>query len=140
MKTGTLFFAIDIIIITVSGFVFKKVESALYAGITVLVYMLVINMVLYGGDEARLVYIISPKKDEISGRIMKELDSGVTVLKGNGAYTGNEREVLMCVLKMKSLPEARDIVREEDKNAFMVVTQASSVFGEGYKSHDTEDL
>ena len=140
LKTGTLFFAIDIVIITVSGFVFKKVESALYAGVTVLVYMLVINMVLYGGDEARLVYIISPKKDEISERIMKELDSGVTVLKGKGAYTGNEREVLMCVLKMKALPEARDIVREEDKNAFMVVTQASSVFGEGYKSHDTEDL
>ena len=140
LKTGSLFFAIDVIIITVSGFVFKRVEAALYAGITVLVYMLVINMVLYGGDEARLVYIISPNKDKITERIMKELDSGVTVLKGKGAYTGNEREVLMCVLKMKSLPEARDIVREEDKNAFMVVTQASSVFGEGYKSHDSEDL
>ena len=140
LKTGTLFFAIDVVIITVSGFVFQKVESALYAGVTVLVYMLVINMVLYGGDEARLVYIISPAKDKITERIMKELDSGVTVLKGKGAYTGNEKDVLMCVLKMKSLPEARDIVREEDKNAFMVVTQASSVFGEGYKSHDTEDL
>ncbi|MBQ1846371.1 MAG: YitT family protein [Clostridia bacterium] len=140
MKTGNLFFAIDVIIITVSGFVFHKVESALYAGVTVLVYMLVINMVLYGGDEARLVYIISPCKDKITERIMKELDSGVTVLKGKGAYTGDDREVLMCVLRMKALPEARDIVREEDKNAFMVVTQATSVFGEGYKSHDTEDL
>ena len=140
MKTGNLFFAIDVIIITASGFVFHKVESALYAGVTVLVYMLVINMVLYGGDEARLVYIISPCKDKITERIMKELDSGVTVLKGKGAYTGDDREVLMCVLRMKALPEARDIVREEDKNAFMVVTQATSVFGEGYKSHDTEDL
>ena len=53
---------------------------------------------------------------------------------------GQEKEVLMAVLRMRALPEARDIVREEDKNAFMIVTKATSVFGEGFKSHDEEDL
>ncbi len=102
--------------------------------------MSLFNSVLYGGDEARLVYIISSKRDRITSRIMTELDAGATILNGKGAYTGQEREVLMAVLRMRSMPEARDIVREEDKNAFMIVTKATSVFGEGFKSHDDDEL
>ena len=71
---------------------------------------------------------------------MNELDAGATVLEGKGAYTGQKKEVLMVVLRMRSLPEARDIVREEDKKAFMIVSRATSVFGEGFKSHDEDDL
>ena len=140
LKTGTLFLFIDGIIITVSGIVFRDLNIALYAALSLTVYMAVFNAVLYGGDGARLVYIISLSKEKIAARIMKELDAGATVLEGKGAYTGQQKEVLMIVLRMRSLPEARDIVREEDKNAFMIVSRATSVFGEGFKSHDEEDL
>ena len=140
IKTGTLFLIIDGVIITVSGFVFKNLDVALYAALALTVYMTVFNSVLYGGDGARLVYIISNSKESIANRILTELDAGATVLSGKGAYTGQEKEVLMAVLRMRALPEARDIVREEDKNAFMIVTKATSVFGEGFKSHDEEDL
>lgn len=140
LKTGTLFMFIDGVIITVSGIVFKDLNVALYAALALTVYMAVFNAVLYGGDGARLVYIISGSKEKIAERIMNELDAGATVLDGKGAYTGQKKEVLMVVLRMRSLPEARDIVREEDKNAFMIVTRATSVFGEGFKSHDEEDL
>ena len=140
LKTGTLFMFIDGIIIAVSGIVFKDINVALYAALALTVYMTVFNAVLYGGDGARLVYIISPAKDTIANRIMNELDAGATVLDGKGAYTGQKKEVLMVVLRMRSLPEARDIVREEDKGAFMIVTRATSVFGEGFKSHEEEDL
>ena len=140
IKTGTLFLIIDSIIIIVSGIVFKNLDIALYAALALTVYMAVFNSVLYGGDGARLVYIISAKKEKIAERILNELDAGATMLKGKGAYTGQDKEVLMAVLRMRSLPEARDIVREEDKDAFMIVTKATSVFGEGFKSHDEEDL
>ena len=140
LKTGTLFLFIDGIIITVSGIVFRDLNIALYAALSLTVYMAVFNAVLYGGDSARLVYIISGAKEKIAERIMNELDAGATVLEGKGAYTGQKKEVLMIVLRMRSLPEARDIVREEDKNAFMIVSRATSVFGEGFKSHDEEDL
>ena len=140
LKTGTFFLIVDGIIIVVSGIVFKNLNIALYAALSLTVYMAVFNSVLYGGDSARLVYIISPAKDKIAERIMNELDAGATVLDGKGAYTGQKKEVLMVVLRMRSLPEARDIVREEDKGAFMIVTRATSVFGEGFKSHDEEDL
>ena len=140
LKTGTFFLFVDGIIIVISGIVFKNINVALYAALSLTVYMAVFNSVLYGGDSARLVYIISPAKDKIAERIMSELDAGATVLDGKGAYTGQKKEVLMVVLRMRSLPEARDIVREEDKKAFMIVTRATSVFGEGFKSHDEEDL
>ena len=140
LKTGTLFMFIDGVIITVSGIVFKDLNVALYAALALTVYMAVFNAVLYGGDGARLVYIISPAKEKIAERILSELDAGATVLEGKGAYTGQKKEVLMVVLRMRSLPEARDIVREEDAKAFMIVSRATSVFGEGFKSHDEEDL
>ena len=140
LKTGTLFMFIDGVIIVVSGIVFKDLNVALYAALALTVYMAVFNAVLYGGDSARLVYIISNSKEKIAERIMNERDAGATILDGKGAYTGQKKEVLMVVLRMRSLPEARDIVREEDKNAFMIVTRATSVFGEGFKSHDEEDL
>ena len=131
---------IDGVIITASGIVFKDLDIALYAALSLFVYMSLFNSVLYGGDEARLVYIISSKRDRITSRIMTELDAGATILNGKGAYTGQEREVLMAVLRMRSMREARDIVREEDKNAFMIETKATSVFGEGFKSHDDDEL
>lgn len=140
LKTGTFFMIIDGVIVTVSGIVFKDINVALYAALALTVNMAVLNAVLYGGDGARLVYIISPAKDKIAKRILNELDAGATVLDGKGAYTGQKKEVLMVVLKMRALPEARDIVREEDKDAFMIVTRATSVFGEGFKSHEEEDL
>ncbi len=140
VKTGNIFLLIDGVIITASGIVFKNLDIALYAALSLFVYMSLFNSVLYGGDEARLVYIISSKRDRITSRIMTELDAGATILNGKGAYTGQEREVLMAVLRMRSMPEARDIVREEDKNAFMIVTKATSVFGEGFKSHDDDEL
>lgn len=140
MKTGTVFLMIDSVIIAASGIVFKNLDLALYAALSLTVYMTIFNAVLYGGDEARLVYIISSSRDRIAERIMTELDAGATILSGKGAYTGQQREVLMIVLRMRSLPEARDIVRDEDKKAFMIVTKATSVFGEGFKSHDEEEL
>lgn len=140
MKTGTIFLMIDGVIIIASGIVFKDLDIALYAALSLTVYMMMFNSVLYGGSEARLIYIISGSRERIASRIMTELDAGATIIEGKGAYTGQDRDVLMIVLRMRSLPEARDIVREEDKNAFMIVTKATSVFGEGFKSHDEEEL
>ena len=102
--------------------------------------MVVLNIVLYGSDEARMVYIISEHDDVIAQRLLKEVDAGATFLYGNGAYTGKDRKVLMCALRMRSVPQARDIVRQEDSDAFMIVTKATSVFGEGFKSHVEDDL
>lgn len=140
LNTGNVFLFVDGIVVVASGIVFRDLNTALYAAFAVFVQMIVLNMVLYGTDNARMVYIISKDRNIIAERIMKELDAGATFLHATGAYTGNEKEVLMCVLRMRSLPSARDIVRSVDPSAFMIVTSATSVFGEGFKSHEEEEL
>ncbi len=140
IPTGTIFLVIDGLICLTSGIVFNDMDKALYAGIAVFIQMYVLNTVLYGSDEARMVYIISDKDSLIAKRLLEDLDVGATYLKGEGAYTGADKKVLMCVMKMRMLPQARDIVRFEDPKAFMIVTKATSVFGEGFKSHIEDDL
>jgi uncharacterized membrane-anchored protein YitT (DUF2179 family) len=70
---------------------------------------------------------------------MTEISVGVTMLEGEGAYTKTKKEVLMCVVKKHLFPKVKDIVMQEDTRAFLIVTSASEVFGEGYKVHTSED-
>ena len=138
LKTGVLFFITDVIIVSMSGIVFQNIDAALYAGITVVVNSVVIYLVRYGRDEARLLYIISDKPKQITERLLTELDVGVTYIDGRGAYSGREKQVLMCVTKKQMSPRVEEIVKEEDADAFMVITSATEIFGEGFKSYFAE--
>lgn len=140
LNTGIIFSFVDGTVVLCSWLVFGNIDSALYAAIAVMLQTIILDRVLYGGDEARLVYIISEKKDVICRRLLIELETGVTFLEGRGAYSGKEREVILVTVRMRSLPEVRDIVAEEDRTAFMVVTSATSVFGEGYRDHGSDDI
>ena len=140
MKTGIVFSAVDGTICLVSGIVFKNLEVMMYAVIAMMLQGMIVNKVLYGGDGARMIYVISEKSDEIAVKLMQDVDVGATYFHGNGAYTGRSFDVLMVVMRAKQLPAARDIVRKVDDNAFMIVTNATSVFGQGFKRYDTEDI
>ena len=140
LKTGNLFFIADAFVVTLSGFVFCDIDAALYAAITVSCTSFMLDVVLYGRDEAKLLYIISNKPQEITSRILKELDIGVTLISGHGAYSGDEKQVLMCAMKKTMFPRVESIVREEDADSFMIVTSASEIFGEGYKSYFSDRI
>ncbi len=140
LDTGTVFIMLDAVIIALSGVVFGNIEVVLYASIGLAVQTVVMNRVLYGSDEARMVYIISKNKEKISSRILTELERGATYIRAAGAYTMRENDILMCVVSMKELPKVRDIVKEEDSDAFLIVTSATSVFGDGFKDHNSEEL
>lgn len=140
VKTGALFMITDILIVTCSAFVFRDVDKALYAGIAVFVTSFVLDLVLYGRDGAKLIYIISDEAEKITARILEELDIGVTYVHGSGAYSGREKKVIMCVMRKQLSPRAEQIVKEEDPLAFMIVTSAMEIYGEGYKSYFSEKL
>ncbi len=140
LKTGALFFLTDMVIVIASAFVFRNVDKALYAGIVVIITSVVLDVVLYGRDEAKLIYIISDHAEKIAGRLLEELDIGVTYVQGSGAYSGKEKSVIMCAMKKNISPKAEEIVKEEDPLAFMIVTSATEIFGEGYKSYFSEKL
>lgn len=134
LKTGFLFMVIDLTIVAVSGFIFKNVNIALYAFIAVFVSGRTMDRVLYGSDEARLVYIISKKYARICQRAMEELDIGMTLLAGEGAYSHDKKDVIMCVVRKQIAPRLEDIVKEEDAAAFLIITSANEIYGEGYKN------
>ena len=140
MKTGALFLITDAAIVAVSAFVFENIDTAMYAGLVVFVNSMLLDVVLYGKDEAKMVFIISDFCDSISERILKELDAGVTHINGSGAYSGKEKKVILCVMKKQLYHRAEEIVRQEDPMAFMIITSATEIYGEGYKSIFSQKL
>lgn len=138
LKTGKIFFIADTLVVTLSGIVFRDLNAALYAAISAICTSVVMDIVLYGRDEAKLLYIISDRAEEIAGRLLSDLDIGVTYIKGQGAYSGDNKRVIMCVVKKPVSPRAEEIVKQEDPNSFMIITSATEVFGEGYKSYFSE--
>lgn len=140
LKTGKIFFIADALVVTLSGIVFRDLNAALYAAISAICTSAVMDIVLYGRDEAKLLYIISGRAEEIAGRLLSDLDIGVTYIKGQGAYSGDNKRVIMCVVKKPVSPRAEEIVKQEDPNSFMIITSATEVFGEGYKSYFSERM
>ena len=135
-KTGKLFLMTDACIVAASGLVFGNIDTALYAGLACILFSLIFDYALYGGDSAKLLYIISDKHARIVERLLHELSVGVTYLDGEGAYTHHDKKVLLCAMKNQFYPKTRQVVLEEDPDAFLIVGQASEIFGEGFKSHD----
>lgn len=140
LKTGKIFFIADALVVTLSGIVFRDLNAALYAAISAICTSVVMDVVLYGRDEAKLLYIISSRAEEIAGRLLSDLDIGVTYIKGQGAYSGDNKRVIMCVVKKPMSPRAEEIVKQEDPHSFMIITSATEVFGEGYKSYFSERM
>ena len=130
---GRMIMVVDCIIIGVSVLVFGNLESALYGLISLYCCSMVIGSIIYGLDKGSMVMVISEKNDEIAAQIMDELERGVTLLKGQGAYTGTDRDVLMCAVRKQQFARVRAIIYEKDPNAFVIVSETSEVFGEGFK-------
>ena len=140
MKTGSLFLIMDFLVVLASAFVFQDIDRAFYSAMEVFVTSTLLDLVLYGKDGAKLIYIISDKSEKIAARLLDELNIGVTYMEGQGAYSGREKKVIMCVTKKQIAPRAEEIVKEEDPNTFMIVSSASEIYGEGYKSYFSEKL
>ncbi len=140
IKTGALYILTDMIVLVIAAIVFNDLAAAMYSFIAVMVVSFVVDFVLYGRDGAKLVYIISDKPGIITARLLDDLDIGATHVFAQGAYSGEKKKVIMCAIKKRMYPQAEDIVREEDPGAFMIVTSASEIFGEGYKSYFDERM
>ena len=134
LKTGFLFLCTDIIIVSVSAIVFRDIEVAFYALATVIISGKALDYVLYGGDEAKMVFVMTEEPEKIGQRLMEELEVGVTYLNGQGGWSGNERKVVFSMVPNRLGAEVQEIVKHEDPAAFMVVTSANEIYGEGYKN------
>jgi len=140
LRTGTLILLLDSVIILLSGFVFGNADSVLFSVLAIVTTAYVLDIVLYGRDEAKLIYIISDRYQVITKRILEDVGVGVTHLEGSGAYAKKEKNVILCVVRKQNAYKIEEVVRQEDANAFMIVSRATEIYGEGYKSYFGEVL
>lgn len=132
ISLGKIVFVTDLIVITIAALSFRSIEAALYAIIAMFVSSKAIDALLYGTTMGKMVIIVSKRSDDIAKLIVSDLARGCTVLNANGAYTGEEKRVLICACKDTEFYELKRIVKRLDPSAFIIVTEAGEVFGEGF--------
>ncbi|HIS47053.1 MAG TPA: YitT family protein [Candidatus Scybalocola faecigallinarum] len=133
ISMGRAILFVDCAVIAASIVVFGNLESGMYGIISLFCTTKVIDTIVYGFDQGNMVTVVSDQYEEISRRILEEIDRGVTLLHGKGAYTGQEKEVLICAVRKSEFSRLKSIVREVDHSAFVVTTEAGEIFGEGFK-------
>ena len=122
----------DTLVILAAGFVFGW-QKALYAIIVLYVSGLVVDSTLEGAGTVRTAFIVTEKCREVADRILAVMERGVTILDGTGAYTGQPRPVLYCVVSRSEVQQLKTIVTEVDPKAFMVIGAAHEALGEGFQ-------
>ena len=140
LKTGTIFLSIDAVIICIGGIVFGNLDTVFFSVISAAVTSRVLDLILYGRDEAKMIFIISNSSKAITERMLKELDTGVTHLTGTGAFKKEEKQIILCVVKKQNAYNVEEIVKQEDARAFMIISSATEIYGEGDQSSYGERL
>lgn len=129
---GTLSLCLDAVVVAAFALVFRRVDSALYTVIAMFVASQVVNLILYGMSNSGVCYIVTVEPQKIAESIGLQLERGATILRGEGAYSGTERDVILCVVKRSQIPALRRIVAETDRGAFVIVTESHEVFGKNF--------
>ncbi len=141
MSMGKLMLAIDGVIVVISAFVYGSIENAMYACIVIFVSTKLIDSILYGTDSGtgKLFFVMSPKVRAMGDRIIKELDRTVTYLDSHGGYTREPGETMICAVRRFEVYHIQMIIREEDRDAFVIVGDAGEITGEGFRPVRSDD-
>lgn len=128
---GWVLFLIDSLVVLTAGLVFGP-TLALYALASLYLGSKFIDLILEGINAAKAFILISDHSLEIADRIMNELDRGVTLLHGKGAYTMEEKDVILCIINRMQMTKFKDIINEIDPTSFVLVADVREVMGEGF--------
>lgn len=132
MGMGRTMFIFDAVVIGLSILTYLDYREAMYTLVAVFIGARVIDFMQEGAYAARGAMIISEKNEEIADKIMKDMERGVTVLRGYGSYTRTDREVLYCVVGKNELVRLKNAITSVDPHAFVSVSEVHDVLGEGF--------
>lgn len=131
-SVGEFIMGINVFIYLAAGKVFSW-ESAMYSIMTYFIASKVIDMVMEGLNSSKSVRIISDEATAIGQALIEKLDISVTYLQGIGGYTGQDKDLIYCVISRLELPKMLDIIKEIDSNAFVSVVDVHEVYGGRFK-------
>lgn len=132
ISVGQALLAADFIVVALAGVVFKSPELALYATISIFVTSQIIDLVQEGPSTSKAFFILTEQPQDIADCILYEIDRGVTFLQGRGGFTGQARELLLCVVNTSEVTRLKELVYQKDQRAFVIVTDVHEVLGEGF--------
>ncbi len=133
ISIGRLMLVLDFSVVIISALVYKNIQSALYSTVALYACSKIMDLVLYGADKGKVIYIISDKAQEIVCDILNKIGRGVSLLDIRGGYTGQNRVMIMCTVRRSEVHEVYSVVRLYDGSAFIIVSEAGEILGEGFK-------
>lgn len=133
IQIGTALMFVDCVILGASILVFGNLESGLFGLVALFCQTKVIDGIIYGLDRGREVLIMSSKNEEIAALVIEEMGRSATFLEARGAYQGKNCPVLLCVLRTQEYHQLKTIIHSVDPDAFIVVSEAAQILGEGFK-------
>ena len=139
LPMGKLMLVPDAVVLALAAAVFGQIEAALYGAIALFASAKVLDAVLYGLDLSKVAYVVSDRWQEIAEALLAQ-DRGVTVLRGWGAYTREEKHVLLIAFKQREIVRIKQMVYAEDPRAFLIVFDAYDVLGEGFGEYRKEEI
>jgi uncharacterized membrane-anchored protein YitT (DUF2179 family) len=131
MNIGSTSMMINTCIVIVASFI-TNLNIAMYTLISMYISSTVLDKVQEGFDQRKSVMIITAKEKQVAEEIFKKLVRGVTYLEGEGAYTGDKKKVIYCIVSLHQLAKLKQMVREIDENAFITVSDTAEVMGHGF--------
>ena len=140
LSLGKLLLALDLVVIALAALVFGSVQTALYGVIAQVVSSFVTDTVLYGLDNAKVAYIISDRYQVINDAIIRDMDRGVTLLHGEGGWSGTDKKILLVAFKQRQIVSLKRTVKELDPDAFLIVCDAHEVLGKGFRRYQHNDI
>ncbi len=139
LPIGNLVLIPDFVILSLAALVFGRVEAALYGLISLFVQAKVMDTVLYGMDTSKVAYIVTDRWKQVSDAILA-MERGATFLRGEGAFSGAEKHILMVAFKQKEIVQIKQLVHETDPRAFLIVVDARDVLGEGFGEYQKDEI
>lgn len=139
LPIGKLVMIPDMVVVILAAVVFGTVNAALYGLIQMYLLSKVMDMILYGWDTSRVAYIITDRWEETVQGLL-DMNRGVTLLQGKGAYTGAEKQVLLVAFRQREIVPIKRMLWEIDPKAFFIVCDAHEILGEGFGDYQKEEI
>lgn len=133
MSIGRIAFMINAVIVAMGMFI-GNLETAVYTLIAMYMNAAIVDKFIQGFDKEKVVFIVTGKCDRVKQAILDNLGRGVTYLYGEGAYTGDKKKVIYCILTPKELEEAKNLIENIDSSAVVSIMDTAEVRGKGFKA------
>lgn len=133
LSMGRVILIVDTLILLTAALVYWDIETALYSVIALFASSRVIDSLLYGSDKGKLIFIVTESPREVADGIFQHVGRGVTMMHAVGAYTKAQRIMLLCAVRQNEVAAVRRAAIAADGSAFIVVTEAGEVIGQGFK-------